>query len=236
MRSSRLFLSVAALLVVSPGLRAQTAAAAPPTPNTVAVTAQGEVEVAPDVAIVQLNVSGQNPGLKEAYAQAQAQAERVRGILGQQGFTPDQVQWTGYYVNPETDYKSHKVVQYTVSVRATLRTSDFSKVGALLGAFGESGVNALDSVRFDLKDPGAAKAAAVAAAYRAARTEAEALAQAAGRRIESLISASVDASQAGIVRPLEMRALAAVPPPTSGFSPAPIAVTASVHAVYRINP
>lgn len=207
--------------------------------NTVQVSAEGQFKADPDTAMVQMDITGQNANLKTAYAQAQAQAEQVRTLLLQQGFTPEQAHWSSYSVQPNLDYKTRKVTDYTVSTALQLETTDFAKLGPLLQAFGAAGLNALRGVSFELKNMAAAKSKAIADGYRQTRQEADALALAAGRRILALSYASVDVSSSvpmPQIRMLAQAGMAAVPAPTEQFTPRQITVTARVSAVYRMNP
>ncbi|MGH9519718.1 MAG: SIMPL domain-containing protein [Terriglobales bacterium] len=210
-----------------------------PAPNTIAVAAEGQFQAAPDTAVIELQIAGQNSSLKAAYAQAQAQAEQVRGILRNQGFAPQQAHWSSYRVQPNFDYKAHRVADYAVTSTAELSLTDFDKIGPLVDAFGQAGISALRGVRFELKDMAAAKTAAIQDAYRQVHREADALALAAGRKLGELSSASVDVSLPNVVRPvmyaMAMRATPA-PAPTEEFTPQTITVNARVNAVFRLQP
>jgi len=210
------------------------------TPNTVQVTAEGTYKADPDTAVVNLEIEGKNADMKAAYAQAQAQAEKVRGLLRQQGFTSEQAHWSSYNVQPNMDYRTHRLTDYTVTVQASLEFTDFAKIGPLLDAFGAAGVNALRGVSFELKkNLDAAKTAAIADGYHKSRQEADALAQAAGRRIEGLLYATVDVSEPAVFMPRVLSSMAlaaAAPAPTEQFTPRQITVTARISAVYRLNP
>lgn len=231
----RHWIGIAALLaVMSLTMGAQTVT---PAANTIAVAADGQFQAAPDTAVVELQMTGQNVNLKDAYAAAQAQAEQVRGILRDQGVAPEQAHWNSYQVQPNFDYKTHRVMDYTASVSAQLRLTDFNKIGPLVDAFGQAGLSALRGVRFELKDMTAAKSAAIQDAYRQVHGEADALAMTAGRKLGELSSASVDVSLPGVIRPMAMMARASsAPAPTEEFTPETITVNARVSAVFRLQP
>ncbi|MGH9475823.1 MAG: SIMPL domain-containing protein [Terriglobales bacterium] len=206
----------------------------------VSVTAQGSFRSAPDAAEVYLQVQGQNPDLKTAYAEAQSQAEQVRALLRAHGFTPQEAHWSGYQVQPNMDYRSHRVTSYSVHNDVQLEITDFAKIGPLLDDASGKGLNALRSVSFALKHMQAAKAAAIADGYGKAHAEAEALAKAAGLRLGSLATATVDTSGGASVPLPRMMAMSAAeagaPAPSAGFSPQEITVSASITAVYRLEP
>lgn len=214
-------------------------AQAPRPRPSVTVTAQGSFKSAPDTAIVFWQITGQNPDLQSAYSQAQSQAAQVRALLAAHGFTSAQAHWSGYQVQPEMDYKSHRVTGYLVSNDLRLEISDFTKIGPLLNDASGKGLTALRSVSFTLHDMAAAKAKAIADGYAKAKAEAEALAKAADMRLDGLETASVDTSGGGVVpvpRMLAMSAAEVAPAPVEQFSPQEITVTASINAVYRLGP
>lgn len=203
----------------------------------VQVSAQGEFRANPDTAVVQMEVTGHDRDLKVAYAQAQSQAGQVRMLLQQQGFSPQQAHWTSYQVQPNLDYRTRNVTDYSVTTSLQVEVSDFSKIEPLVEAAGSNGLSALRGVSFELKDMEVAKAAAIADGYRKARQEAEALARAAGRQIQDLESASVDVSLPSPAPVLmEARAAMAAPAPMAEFSPGEITVTAHITAAYRLRP
>ncbi len=230
---------IGALAAVVPwGLAAQGVARPAAAAGTVEVSAQGEYHAPPDTAVVQMEIRGQNAALAAAYAQARAQAEQVRRLLQQQGFAAAQAHWSGYQAQPNIDYKTQRVKDYTVSETLRLEVGDFSKIGPLVDAAGEAGLNALRGVSFELKNMDAAKAAAIGDGYRRAAAEAEALARAAGRQLAGLERATVDVATPA-PRPI-LYAMAAqrmeAPPPTESFTPQTITVTANIHAVFRLKP
>ena len=210
----------------------------PPTP-TVQVSAEGRYQAAPDTAIIDWEITGQSPSLKSAYGKAEAQAAQLRRLLERQGFRPEQARWSSYTVQPDIDFKTHRVTSYTVTVALQLELTDFKKIGPLLDAAGSAGLNALRRVGFSLKHMESARAAAIADGYRQAHAEAEALAQAAGTKLLGLEHASVDLSSPYRPQPVQMRAMlagVAAPPPTAEFSPQAISVSAQVSATYRLMP
>lgn len=206
--------------------------------NTIHVVATGEFQAEPDTAVAQFEITGANPNLKAAYAQAQSQAEEVRALLQKQGFTPQQAHWSGYTVQPNHDYKTRRVTDYTVTTSLSLELADFQKIGPLVDAFGAAGINALRGVSFELKKMDAAKASAIADGYRQTQLQAAALAHAAGRQIKGLISASIDVSSSSYPigpRVFAMAAAVAAPAPTEQFTPHTITVSARIDAVYGMN-
>lgn len=223
--------------VLAAGVAAGAQMKMPQPAATISVSAQGEFKAAPDTAVVAMEIQGRNVALKAAYAQAQAQAEKLRTLLREQGFAPQAAEWSSYRVQPNIDYKTNRVTDYSVSVSLELRFKEFQRLGPLLDAASGQGLNVVRGVSFELSDAEAAKAKAIADGYAKGLREARALAAAAGMRLGKLQSATVDSSAVGpMPMPRLMAAEAAMaPPPTAGFSPGEITVTATVRMVYEIE-
>jgi len=201
----------------------------------VAVSAQGQSQVAPDTAVVTLDIRAQDAKLKNAYAKAQTQADQVRALLQQQGFNAADAHWSGYQVFP-INGDNGKVSAYEVATEAELDVGDFAKIGPLVDAAGAAGLSGLRNVRFELKHPEAAKQEAIADGYRLAHAEAEALARAAGERLEGLQHASVDSSETRTPVPMLMSSQAVMRnAPMQQFTPQLITVTANVSLEYRLG-
>lgn len=202
------------------------------------VAAQGQYQAVPDMAVVQFDISGQNPDLAAAYADAQSQAAQLRGVLSSQQLPAAAAHWSNFQIQPNVDYRTHHVTSYTVAEYVSIQLADFSKIGPLLNATAAKGLSMLRGVSFELKDAAAAKSAAIAAGYREARAEAEALAHAAGRQLGPLVEASVDAPGGAVGPQPRMLAMAsaAAPAPTEQFAPGSITVSASIHLTFSLNP
>ncbi|MGH9417320.1 MAG: SIMPL domain-containing protein [Terriglobales bacterium] len=225
------------LAVGSPALGA-VAQAPSPAPAVIQVSAQGQFQADPDLALVQFEVSGQNPDLSAAYTETQSQAAQLRNVLSSQGFPSTVAHWSNFQVQPNIDYRTHHVTSYTVSLYVRVELADFSKIGPLLNATSAKGLNLLRGVSFELKDTSAAKSAAIAAGYHQAQAEAQALAHAAGRQLGPLVDASVDAPNGSLAPQPRMLAMAsaAAPAPTEQFAPGRITVSANVRLVFSLRP
>lgn len=224
---------LAALLLMPTIVQAQAKTPA----ATVTVTAQGSFKTAPDTAVLSMEVTGQSAELTTAYAQAQSQAVEVRTLLRQQGFQPEEAHWSGFQVQPNVDYKTHQVTSYTVRNDLELKLTNFARIGPLLNAATGKGLNALRNVSFELAHPEKAKAAAIADGFAKARSEAEALARAAGVTLAGLQSVTLDTS-GGFLQPVPRftaMAAAGVPAPTAQFTPQEITVAANITAVFRLG-
>ena len=236
MRLARL----AALLMLVAACAAAQTAPQPPL-RGVAVTAQGQVQAQPDTAVLAFNVAAQAQTAANAYAEAQRQTETIRGLLRRNGIATSEAQLGAYQLQPQYDWKTRQVTGYAVTVNVSVELEDFGKIAPILDQAGAAGLPASQSVEFRLKNEQAAKDRAVAAAFRNARQEAEALAEAAGVSLGALRSAAIDVQEPprpilrfpGTMVAAEATAMRA---PTEAFAPHLITVTATVHAAFDLRP
>jgi uncharacterized protein len=234
--------AVCAVLVLSALTNAQS-----PTlnamPNTVFVGADGKFETAPDIALIQFNISAQADTAKEAYDLAAKQAEATRQVLRANGIDPKSAEIGFFAVNPQYDWKNpkQKVVGYQVTTSVSLKLKDFAKIGPVTQQLADASVSESQSLSYTLDSTDEAKSKAVADAYRRARASAESLATASGRMLGELSYASVDISEnIRVIAPMLRRAMpmamaAQGPTPTEEFSPQKVTVTAHVNAVFVLK-
>lgn len=210
--------------------------------NTVFVGADGKFEADPDTALLQFNIAAQQSTAKAAYDRASKSAEQVREILRANGIEPKAAQLGYYSIEPVQEYvkDKQKLVGYKVSTSVTLKLKDFSKVAPVVQQLSDADITDTNSVTYTLDDTDAAKAKAVQDAYRRARQSAEAVAEAGGRALGPLSSATVDIQENMRIMPMarqesKMSPMMAAPAPTQEFSPQTVSVTAHVNATFSLK-
>jgi uncharacterized protein YggE len=209
--------------------------------NTIQVGAEGKFESAPDTVVVQFNIAAQENNSRTAYDRAAKAAEQVRGILRSNGIDPKQAHVGVFSIDPVYDWRApqRKLIGYRVSTAVELKLRDLSKAGPIVEQLAIVDTAGNQSVSYTLEDIDAAKIKAVQDAFRRARSEAEALAQAGGRTLGELSYASIDTAEQGPV-PVMMRAMAAKAPsaeqaPTAEFTPQNVTITAHVSTVFTLR-
>lgn len=159
------------------GARSATAAPAgtgnEPASRSVTVVGQGEVRVAPDLAMVTFGTETSNADLATAQRENAAGTEAVLAKLRSMGVVEQDLGTAGYGVFPRYDKEGGQPTGYRVinSVRATIR--DLDTLGVIIDATVTAGANRVAGVRFDLADKGQAMQRAREAAVRDARAKAE---------------------------------------------------------------
>jgi uncharacterized protein len=209
--------------------------------NSLYVGADGKYESAPDTALFQFNISVQEESVQAAYRRASQAAEQVRQLLKSNQIDPQSAEIGFFSLQPVYDYRNpkRKLVGYRVNTSVSLKLKDFAKVGPIVSQLSDLDVTQNQTLSYILENLEAAKERAVEDAYHKAREEALILARASGRGLGELSYASVDVQQMGMPVPMmrvqAMRAEAAAPAPTEGFTPQKVTVTAHVNALFLLK-
>jgi uncharacterized protein len=233
----RIMMTGLALLVLPVTLHAQTPPVEPP--RTLTVNAVGTVEREPEQGVVVVAVESEAP---TAQAAASANAERMTQLtaaLRRAGVPERSIRTISYELRPEyarddrgreapriTGYRAVNMVQVTID--------DVPRIGGIIDAAVTSGANRVANIRLQLRDTQAAHNEALANAMRNARTQAAAIAEAAGERLGRPMSIHTGGFMAP-PPPMPMayaRAeMADVATPIEGGT---LTVQATVNVVYRL--
>jgi uncharacterized protein len=210
-------------------------------PNTIQAGAEGKFDAAPDTLLVQFNIAAQENTSRAAYERTAKAAEQVRGILRSNGIDPKQAHVGVFSIEPVYDWRTpqRKLVGYRVSTTVELKLKELNKAAPIVEQLATVDTAGNQSVSYTLEDIDAAKIKAVQDAFRRARSEAEALAQAGGRAVGQLSYASIDTVEQRPM-PMMMRSMAAAKAPaeqapTAEFTPQTITVNAHVSAIFTLK-
>ncbi len=183
---------IGTLLALAAPLAAQT-----PSPEDVvpilSVQGTGEARVAPDEATVRLGVVAQAPTARAAQEQVNKAANAVLEAIRALKIEAKDIQTSDLSLSPlysqgrGEEQQAPRITGYQANNTVTVRTEDLSKVGPVIDAGLSAGANTLEGVVFGLRNDEAARAAALTSAVRAARTKAEALAQALQVRLAGIV-------------------------------------------------
>ena len=187
------------------------------------VTATGRADTRPDEARVQLGVQSDAPSSGEASRLNREKMERVTAALGRLGVKPDDLQTRNLslsridYGRERGRFRAYNTVEVTIR--------DMSKVGEAVTAVTEAGANLLSGPDLRVSDREAASKSAYAAAYKAARSRAEAYAGAADLKIARVLGI-YDGGEYGVPSPpvyvsRDAAAPTVAPPPIEQAAPPP---------------
>jgi uncharacterized protein YggE len=205
---------------------------------SITVTGEGSVKAGPQLARIRLGVATEAPTAKAASDRNAANMQRVMKALRSAGLAPEAIQTVQFTIEPVYDYPppQQRPVLRGFQVRNVVEatTRELERLPGLLDAVISAGGNVVESLRFELEDPGAVQAEALKRALADARRKADSLAAAAGRGIGDVQRiVTVEG-----VRPMpwaaEMRVAeqADTAPPVS---PGELTVTSQVEVTYRLT-
>lgn len=148
----------------------------------IAVGAEGEASVAPDMAVVSLSVSGKAKELGPARDDVNARTSAVLERLRELGVAEADLNAPDVAIQPEYDYRrgGQQLLGYAVTRRVTARVRALDSLGSVLDGAVAAGANEVHGAEMAASDPSAAEHEALRRAVGAARAKAEAIAAAAG--------------------------------------------------------
>lgn len=188
----RMFPVLAAAMMLAMPVLAENA------PATISVTGEGKVEIAPDMAMLNLGVTTQ---AQTAAAALAANSDGIAGALAQlkaAGIADRDIQTSGLSLNPNFDYSRSDapptVNGYIASNMVTVKVRDLAALGQTLDAVVTDGANTLNGLTFGLQNPAAATDEARRSAVADAAHRAALYAEAAGVKLGRIISISEQGS------------------------------------------
>ena len=207
--------------------------------NTITVTGNGEVMMAPDSARFTFGLTERGDDVADAQGTL---SERVQGIIDvlDEFIAPEDVRTVNYNVSPRYDWvdgerrdRGFEIMQQT---EITVRNLD--DAGAVLALLGDARVNNLNGPIFEIEDEAVYERQAHTEALRDARLQAEATAEELGVRLKRVVGI-YNNYQGGFPMPYQgdmMRAeMSVASAPSPQLSPGENTVTASVDVTYKIR-
>jgi uncharacterized protein YggE len=200
-------------------------------PNTIEVTAEAQVEVPADLALLDVGVVTQ---AETAAAASSENARRMEAVLGavRKVMGKDARVSTGAYVirpvySPAREGGTPRITGYAVSNVVHLRSGALARVGDAVDAAVRAGANQVQRLAFTLADDESPRREALRAAVLKARERTQAIAAALGVKLGSVHS--VVEQDVGMVRPLrQAMAMSAESVPATPVEPGQVEVRARV--------
>ncbi len=204
---------------------------------TIRVQATGEVEVAPDLATIDIAVETQADEAREATAENARRTEKLLEALLNMEVPEDAVETRHFSVQPV--YRRHRsdappeIEGYKAVNMLLVRLDDLGRVGAVIDGAIEAGADRVARLQFELSDPLSARREALATAIGNARSDAQAIASALDVDLGPVLDASTIDHQPSF--PVVRMAVQADARPETPITPGPQTVTATVRLVYSVN-
>ena len=186
------------------------------------LSASGEAEAVPDVAVIEIGVESFAATAKAASAANARKSADIAAGLKDYGAEAKDVQTRNLSLSQVT--YGPKKGQYQASNILSVRLHDVPRSGEAVAAATTAGANVLSGPSLQISDPEKANRGAYIAAYRSAKTRAEAYAEAAGMEISRVLSIRDGGQGGGYPYPMAEQAMDAVaqsaPPTVSAPPPA----------------
>src|SRR5215469_1003892 len=165
-------------------------AAAETKQQTIQVGGVGTVSVKPDIAIVNLGVTNEDPDVQTAFAAKNAATKRILTELEAAAVASNDVQTSNFSIFPQPRIGENKqtATNFRVSNTVKVKIRNLEKLPAILGKVVAAGSNSITGIAFSVSNPDAYLAEARRKAIANARERAETFAKAAGVVLGSVVS------------------------------------------------
>lgn len=207
-------------------------------PAIISVTGEGTVEIAPDMATLNLGVTTEADTAAEALKANSEGLAAALARLKEAGVAERDIQTSGLTVNPNYIYPSDgaqpKINGYIASNMVTVRVRDLSTLGPTLDGVVADGANTLNGVVFGLQEPDTTTDEARRRAVTDAQHKAALYAEAAGVKLGRIASITEQGNYGG---PQPMMMAEAAMSKSGGSVPVAsgeLSVTSTVSIVYEI--
>lgn len=159
--------------------------------TTLSLSADGEVDVTPDMATISLGVATQAPAAGEAMQANAAEMTRVIDALRRAGVEARDIRTAQLSLNPQYAYEQGqppRLSGYQATNQVVVTARDLKRLGQVVDAAVAAGANAAGGISFDLLDRRPAEDAARLAAVKALQAKADLYARATGYRVARLVN------------------------------------------------
>jgi uncharacterized protein YggE len=209
---------------------------------TIVTSGQGETKITPDRARLEVSVQTRATTAADAGAQNARKQQSVLDALRKIGFTAEQLSTVNYNLFPEMQYdkngQSPRVIAYNATNTVRVEIRDVATIGKAIDASLEAGANMISSLSFFSSNSDAARRSALTSAVARARSDADAMAAAAGGTIGALIELSTNDFAPPVIfnRAAMMGDMAAKVGNATPIEPGEQTVTAVVNARWAFVP
>jgi uncharacterized protein YggE len=204
--------------------------------GTLNVTGEGEIKLRPDLALLDLDVVTHAKTAEQAVQQNAERMTRVIDALKDMGIRAADIQTVGYNVIPvlDQDEKSTtfgQILEYRVLAQLRTRVS-VEDTGNAIDAGVKAGANLVSGIRYTVRDEAGARARALKAAVKAARRDADSVAEALTIKLREPEQIEINMGGTPVFYREVAMAKSAMSTP---IEPGSIEVRASVRITYRYS-
>jgi len=202
------------------------------------VNGHGEVNAAPDIAIMQLGISAQGASITDAQAEAATSMDKIMSALKNEGVADKDIQTQHFSIQQITRWEKDKqeeiVIGYRVTNMVVAKIREIDKTGYIVDSMVEAGgdFTRIDGVSFSIDDPSEYRIEARDKAMVDAKTKAEQLANLSGVTLGKPTYISESISYPVYSQPPRVAEGAVAT--TTPISPGEMKVSLDVQVVYAI--
>lgn len=242
-RGDRNTLAIVALALAAFSCSISPAALADDTPRTVNVRGEAEKRVAPDMATLRVEVLSENIDAAAARREADTLTLAALETLREAGLADADIDSTALSINPQyrwlKDARKQELTGFRVSRGITARVMDLEKLGPLLEALSDGGVNRVQPPTLGVAEDEAIRRELLAEASINARERAQAIADALGERLGEVMHITANGSPQPypVAREQMMMAASAMADaqPGESYSAGDLTFTSSVSAGFALE-
>lgn len=180
-------------------------------PRQVQVVGEAERRVAPDMAWLRMAAVSEHVDPAQARAEADAIVGRALGVLARAGVADGDIDSSGLQVTPQYRWsdapREQQLVGYRITRRLEVRLLDLDRLGGLLVALSETGINQIDAPEPGLADPEAIYREVLAAAAANARERAVLLAATLGESLGDVLRVTTHDAPPPMPMPMRREAM-----------------------------
>ncbi|MBE5780202.1 MAG: DUF541 domain-containing protein [Clostridiales bacterium] len=234
MKKLYLLMAILCLCIAAVGCGSQGAQAAP----TLAVNAEGEATITPDMGYVTYVVETESSTAKGTQQLNRKKSDAIEGALLKLGIEEGDIATVDYSLWPDYTYSgsTRRLRAYVCRNTVTVAVKDLNLLGDVMDTAIADNSCRIQSTEFTVKDPAAASAEALKAAVKNARTEAEAMAAASGKVLGDVVMVSdSQIKDSSVVYDSYLEAEALLSDKNAGISTGDIRFCATVSVVYKLK-
>ncbi|MDP9342235.1 MAG: SIMPL domain-containing protein [Actinomycetota bacterium] len=199
--------------------------------NTVTVTGTGTVTSQPDEAVLGLGVRTQASDAADALKENATRMTAVMKALQDLGIKSDDITTTSVTLNPNYSNDGSSITSYVAENDISVTLHDLSLVGTAIDTAVAAGANVENGITFQMSDANSGLTDALKQAVADARSQAAALADAAGAKLGGVVSITEGGAQSPIPYAFGPEAGAATTP----VNPGPVQLQVSVTVVWALQ-
>jgi uncharacterized protein YggE len=201
--------------------------------NRINVNGKGSIKAAPDIAVVILGVVTEGKDINAVQKENAELTERVIFALSKLGIDDRDIETETYAIEPMYDFIEGKQIFRGYKVRNILRVTvrEIARAGKIIDTAVRSGVNAVNSIDFDISEQGGYYYQALKLAVEDAVRKAEVVSKTMGVNVDR-IPVSVKEESYGPI-PMVLGAFAESKMATTPIRPKQVEFVASVKAVFK---